>query len=131
MEKLAERIGDADKEVREALLALLGDGVLPALGPAALAPFLPLLMAHISAAMTHLNDTIRWGAGVHAMVLAVKITGLLYVAFRHPHGDSLQCRLRESSVYFMYPAWASCASSGLSDFVQWQAINHGLRLVQG
>ena len=70
MEKLAERVGDADKEVREALLALLGDCVLPALGPAALAPFLPLLTAHVSAAMTHLNDAIRWGAACCAALLA-------------------------------------------------------------
>ena len=59
MERLAERISDAEADVRSGLLALLRDVVLPALGPAALAPFLPLLVAHVSAAMTHLADAVR------------------------------------------------------------------------
>lgn len=61
METLAERVSDTEKEVRTGLMALLGEVVLPGLGPAALAPFLPLLMAHVSSAMTHLADGVRQG----------------------------------------------------------------------
>jgi hypothetical protein len=59
MERLAERVSDAESEVRAGLLGLLRDVVLPGLGPSALAPFLPLLMAHVTAAMTHLADAVR------------------------------------------------------------------------
>jgi len=46
-------------EVRTALVDLLRDAVLPRLGAAALQPFLPLLMAHICAAMTALAPDVR------------------------------------------------------------------------
>lgn len=59
MERLAERITDGDAGVRGALRALLAGAVLPGLGPGPLAPFLPLLMAHVSAGMTHLAAPIR------------------------------------------------------------------------
>ena len=59
VERLAERITDADAGVRAALRALLTSAVLPGLGPGPLAPFLPLLMAHVSAGMTHLAAPIR------------------------------------------------------------------------
>ena len=47
-------------EVRTALVELLRDAVLPGLGAAALQPFLPLLMAHVCAAMTALAPDVRW-----------------------------------------------------------------------
>ena len=59
VEKLAERTADADKEVRAALRDLLRDVMLPGLGAGGLAPFLPLLMAHITSAMTHLAAPVR------------------------------------------------------------------------
>ncbi|KAL4439859.1 hypothetical protein ABPG75_002860 [Micractinium tetrahymenae] len=59
METAAERITDGDKAVRAALRELLSGTLLPALGPAALAPFVPLMMAHVCAAMTHLAEPIR------------------------------------------------------------------------
>lgn len=59
METAAERVADGDGGVRAALRALLGGTLLPALGPAALAPFVPLLMAHVCAAMTHPAEPIR------------------------------------------------------------------------
>jgi hypothetical protein len=59
VERLAERITDADAGVRGALRALLAGAVLPGLGEQALAPFLPLLMAHVSAAMTDLAAPVR------------------------------------------------------------------------
>lgn len=64
METAAERVADGDKAVRGALRDLLGSTLLPAMGPAALAPFVPLLMAHVCAAMTHLAEPIRWGPGL-------------------------------------------------------------------
>ena len=59
MERLAERITDGDGGVRAALRSLLAGAVLPGLGVGPLAPFLPLLMAHVSAGMTHLAAPIR------------------------------------------------------------------------
>ena len=46
-------------EVRAALEDLLRGAMLPGLGAAALQPFLPLLMAHVCAAMTHLALDVR------------------------------------------------------------------------
>ena len=55
-------MGDAAAAVRAALRdELLRGALLPLLGPAALAPFVPLLMAHVCAAMTHLAEPIRCG----------------------------------------------------------------------
>lgn len=59
VERLVERVSDTDAEVRSALKDLLRDVVLPQLGAAALAPFTPLIMAHITSAMTHLADAVR------------------------------------------------------------------------
>lgn len=59
METAAERITDGDASVRAALRDLLSSTLLPALGAGPLAPFVPLLMAHVCAAMTHLSDPIR------------------------------------------------------------------------
>ncbi len=63
VEQLAERMADPDAGVRAALQALLSGTVLRELGAGALAPFLPLLMAHVSAAMTNLAAPIRCTAG--------------------------------------------------------------------
>lgn len=52
------RAADVRKQLRE----LLGKVVLPGLGPSALQPFLPLLMAHTCSAMTHLSQDVRWGS---------------------------------------------------------------------
>ena len=60
IEKLADRIADSDKAVRSALKDLLGGSLLPQLGERLLTPFLPLLMAHIRSAMTHLQPGIRY-----------------------------------------------------------------------
>ena len=60
VEKLAEHMVDTDAGARAALRDLLKDVVLPRLGAGGLAPFLPLLMAHITSAMTHLTAAVRW-----------------------------------------------------------------------
>ena len=52
-------IADNDKAVRAALHEMCSHVILPLLGPEALAPFLPLLMAHISGALTHLVLDVR------------------------------------------------------------------------
>jgi pre-rRNA-processing protein IPI1 len=44
---LAERVVDGDSAVRVELRTLLDSRVLPLLGPLALRPFMPLLMAHV------------------------------------------------------------------------------------
>ena len=60
VEKLAEHLADSDAAVRAALRELWRDVVLPGLGPAGLAPFLPLVMAHVTSAMTHLSAPVRY-----------------------------------------------------------------------
>ena len=73
METAAARVADADAGVRSALRDLLRGTLLPALGPAALAPYVPLLMAHVCAAMTHLAEPIRCVASAaSAMALPVR-----------------------------------------------------------
>lgn len=62
LEKLAARLSDGDASVRAALLQLLRAAVLPALGATTLGPFLPMLMAHLEAAMTHLEASVRLDA---------------------------------------------------------------------
>ena len=59
VEALAERIADPEAPVRDALHALLAAHVLAGLGPAAVAPFAPLLMAHVCGAMTSLAPDVR------------------------------------------------------------------------
>jgi pre-rRNA-processing protein IPI1 len=62
LEALATRVADGEQPVRTALRFLLRTAALPALGPAALAPFVPLFMAHLSAALTHLSADVRLDA---------------------------------------------------------------------
>ena len=59
IEKLANRIADPEKPVREALKALFQSCLVSTFGGSLLTPFLPLLMAHICSAMTHLQPNIR------------------------------------------------------------------------
>ncbi|GFR40155.1 hypothetical protein Agub_g711, partial [Astrephomene gubernaculifera] len=56
---LAERVVDGDSAVRAALRSLLHESVLPLLGPDALRPFMPVVMAHVCGAMTHLSLDVR------------------------------------------------------------------------
>ena len=56
---LGPRLTDSDREVRSAALGLLRDRLLAGLPPAALAPFLPALAAHLAAAMTHMEEGVR------------------------------------------------------------------------
>lgn len=62
LEALAPRLSDGEGPVRAALLTTLRAAVLPALGPSALSPFMPLLMAHVSAALTNLSSDVRCDA---------------------------------------------------------------------
>ncbi|MEW5311739.1 MAG: hypothetical protein WDW38_003427 [Sanguina aurantia] len=59
--KIADRITDSEGDVRKALRLLL-KGALPLAGLGVLRPFMPLLMAHVCGAMTHLNLGIRLDA---------------------------------------------------------------------
>lgn len=59
LERLAERMSDPNGEVREQLSRLLDSQVLPGLGPSGLTPFLPILLVHVSSALTHLGPHIR------------------------------------------------------------------------
>ena len=63
MDAAAERVGDGDALVRAALQDLLKTRLLPGLGPTGVAPFVPLLMAHVCAALTHLSAPVRWVRG--------------------------------------------------------------------
>lgn len=62
LEKLAARLSDGDAPARAALLQLLRAAALPALGAATLAPFLPMMIAHLEAALTHLEASVRLDA---------------------------------------------------------------------
>ena len=59
VEKLANRIADPEKPVRDALKALFQTSLLSAFDGKLLTPFMSLLMAHICSAMTHLHAGIR------------------------------------------------------------------------
>lgn len=59
LEKLAIRVGDAEPGVRAALRELLSTAVLPQIVKPALAPFIPLLTAHVGSAMTHISPDVR------------------------------------------------------------------------
>eukprot|EP00798_Chlamydomonas_sp_ICE-L_P013490 gene13490-19348_t len=60
--KIAERVGDPDQGVRVAMRALLREQVMPAIHAGALRPFMPVIMAHVSGAMTNLNISVRLDA---------------------------------------------------------------------
>lgn len=60
IEKLANRIADPEKPVREALKTLFHGSLVTTFSSGMLMPFLPLLMAHICSAMTHLQEGIRY-----------------------------------------------------------------------
>lgn len=62
LDSLAPRLSDGEASVRTALLTTLRSAVLPALGPSALSPFMPLVMAHVSAALTNLSADVRYDA---------------------------------------------------------------------
>lgn len=55
----AERLSDAHPPCRAAVRDLFQRALLPAMGRGAIQPFLPILMAHIRAAMTHLSEDVR------------------------------------------------------------------------
>ncbi|KAG7670635.1 hypothetical protein KSW81_003194 [Nannochloris sp. 'desiccata'] len=55
----SERTADADPGCRAAQRDLFQKSLLPALGKEALQPFIPVVMGHICAAMTHLAEPIR------------------------------------------------------------------------
>ena len=46
--KVAERVGDGDADVRTALRSLMRDKVMPLMQPGAIRPFMPVVMAHVS-----------------------------------------------------------------------------------
>jgi pre-rRNA-processing protein IPI1 len=60
--KIAERVSDGDAPVRSALRHLLREHVLPRLDPGHVRPFMPVMMAHLSSAMTNLNMEVRLDA---------------------------------------------------------------------
>lgn len=62
LDSLAPRVSDGDEGVRAALLAVMRGPVSAALGPEGLAPFAPLLLAHASAALSHLSADVRLDA---------------------------------------------------------------------
>jgi pre-rRNA-processing protein IPI1 len=87
MEHLAQRISDVDKTVRSELHGTL-TVVLPLLPSAMLGPFVPLLMAQISSALTHMLLEIRTDALQYLDLFtrhspAVIVAGHLEVILHH------------------------------------------------
>ncbi|CAM6100933.1 unnamed protein product [Calypogeia fissa] len=62
IEKLSPRITDTEKSVRQALVLLLQSSILPTLPEAMMKPLVPVIMAHVCSAMTHLVLDIRIAA---------------------------------------------------------------------
>ena len=60
--KLAERVGDGESAVRQALRSLMRERVMPLLSAGAVRPFMPVVMAHVSSAMTNLCMEVRLDA---------------------------------------------------------------------
>ncbi|EDO38143.1 predicted protein, partial [Nematostella vectensis] len=58
VEKIAEKVTDTEASVRHSLLLLLRH-ILPLIPPERIAPFLPLVSAHLSCAMTHIIEDIQ------------------------------------------------------------------------
>ncbi len=56
---VSERTADADPGCRAAQRDLVSKSLLPALGKEAIQPFIPVIMGHICASMTHLAEPIR------------------------------------------------------------------------
>jgi pre-rRNA-processing protein IPI1 len=77
LDTLAPRLADGEASVRAALLALLRTALLPALGPAGLGPFLPLLSAHLSASLTHLSADVRYDSLAVLEALTEAAPGLM------------------------------------------------------
>ena len=72
LERLAQVVPDADRGVRAALrlaLAAVLDARVAGAGAAAAAPFMPLLVAYVAAALTHALDAVRVDAVAVAAVL--------------------------------------------------------------
>ena len=72
LERLAQAVPDADRGVRAALRRARGAGRGPRVagpGAAAAAPFMPLLVAYVAAALTHALDAVRVDAVAVAAVL--------------------------------------------------------------
>eukprot|EP00899_Mesostigma_viride_P008025 jgi/Mesvir1/17223/Mv07637-RA.1 len=59
IEKTAERMSDPEAGVRASLRTLLQTAVLPSVPPEVMSPFFPPLLAHVSAALTHMASTVR------------------------------------------------------------------------
>lgn len=59
LEKLSPRITDGDKAVRQAFILLIRSTIFPNLPQAKIGPLVPVVMAHLSSAMTHMTMDIR------------------------------------------------------------------------
>lgn len=62
VEALAERMADSEAPVRKAMNVVFEDTVLRNVDEKAMAPFIPLLVAHIAAAMTDIHRNVRLAA---------------------------------------------------------------------
>ncbi|KAG2448880.1 hypothetical protein HYH02_006229 [Chlamydomonas schloesseri] len=81
---LAERIVDGDPGVRSELRRLLGESVLPVLGADALRPFMPMVMAHVCGAMTHLSLDVRQDALLFLDILMDHVPRLVVDGYLAP-----------------------------------------------
>ncbi|GIL45606.1 hypothetical protein Vafri_2810, partial [Volvox africanus] len=81
---LAERIVDGDSSVRSALRDLLNNSVLPILGSDVLRPFMPVVMAHVCGAMTHLSLDVRNDALLFLDVMMDHVPQLVLDGFLAP-----------------------------------------------
>ncbi|GLI64097.1 hypothetical protein VaNZ11_007270 [Volvox africanus] len=81
---LAERIVDGDSSVRSTLRDLLNNSVLPVLGSDVLRPFMPVLMAHVCGAMTHLSLDVRNDALLFLDVMMDHVPQLVLDGFLAP-----------------------------------------------
>eukprot|EP00198_Chlamydomonas_reinhardtii_P001186 XP_001690521.1 predicted protein [Chlamydomonas reinhardtii] len=81
---LAERIVDGDPGVRSELRRLLNEAVLPVLGADTLRPFMPMFMAHVCGAMTHLSLDVRQDALLFLDILMDHVPRLVVDGYLAP-----------------------------------------------
>ncbi|GAQ89087.1 hypothetical protein KFL_004860050 [Klebsormidium nitens] len=83
IEKIAPRIADGDRAVREALLGLLSKTVLPALPEAVVAPFFPVLAVHVCNGLTHMTAEVRLSSVAFLDLLIARYPALLRASPLH------------------------------------------------
>jgi hypothetical protein len=77
LDALLPRLADSDAGVRSSLLDVFKSPLLPILAPSALSAFMPMIMAHLTAALTNLSTDVRLDALLLLEALAAAVPHLV------------------------------------------------------